>query len=167
MNILEIVPTTGLLFLNYQNSGKKPCSKYNISLHSVLYLKYEIFVLQNLFEEFKSAHDLLWEGQKKCLKKHTQKIILLIWLEVVIAVLQRLFSVCICNLEEVVNNTISFWDQGLYLLSVSKALSVQVCSWFCIYITVSISLLQFYTFLYNPIGTHLTLWAHCVLTHKA
>lgn len=136
---------------------KKPHSKYNISVHSVLYLKYETFVLQNLLEEFKSAHDLLWQGWKKCLKKHMQKIILLIWLEVVIAVLQRLFSICISNLEEVVNNAISFLDQGLHLFADNKDLSVQVCCWFCIYITVSVSLLQFYTFLYNPIGAHLTL----------
>lgn len=133
---------TGLLFLNYQKTGKKTCSKYNISLHSVLYLKYEIFFLRNLCEEFKSACDLLWQGRKNCLKKHKQKITLLTWLEVVIAVLQRLFSVCISNLEVVVKNTISFLDQGLHLFSVSKALSDQVCSWFCIRITVSVWLLQ-------------------------
>lgn len=69
-----------------------------------------------------------------------------------IAVLQRLFSICISNLEEVVNNTISFSDQGLRLFSVSKALSDHVCSCFCIYITVSVSLLPFYTFLHKPIG---------------
>lgn len=112
---------------------------------------YEIFVLWNLFEEFKSAHDLLWQGQKNCLKKHKQKIILLTWLEVAIAVLQRLFSICISNLE-VVNNTMSFSDQGVHLFCASKALSDQGCSWFCIYITVSVLLLQFYTFLRNPIG---------------
>lgn len=59
----------------------------------MLYLKYEFFVFWNIFEKFKSVHDLPWQGQKNCLEKQKQNIILLTWLEVTIAVLQRLFNI--------------------------------------------------------------------------
>lgn len=57
---------------------------------------------------------------EKLSKEAWAKIITLTCLQVAIAVFHRLFNICITNLEAVVNNIISFLDQGPHLFSVSK-----------------------------------------------
>lgn len=96
----------------------------------------------------------LGKDKKIICRNKSKKLILLSWLEVTIAVLQRLFNIHTSNLEVVKKYNKLFGSRNeCNPFSVSKALSDQVCNWCCICITVSIQLLQFYTFLFNPIGT--------------